>query len=423
MVAPARGVVVETIGLTKIFKDFWMRQRVVAVRDLTFSIRPGEIYGLLGPNGSGKTTTIKMILGLLYPTRGRVWVFGKVPTDVKVKAQIGFLPEESYLYRFLNAYETLDYYGRVFKLPRRERRRRIEMLLDMVGLSAVARRPIGEYSKGMARRIGLAQALINDPDLLILDEPTTGMDPIGSRQIKDLIVELGRRGKTILLSSHLLADVEDVCDRVAILYGGRIQAEGDIKALLAKEDLTQIVCQRLSERTVQAVQSLIERMENRRVLQVGSPSDKLESLFLRIVEEARAEQLATDGVVSGGKIAEFLAAERPQAPEGEDLIEQLVQGEAEPSEPAAVTAADSETAASGEADEPAAEVIEQLVSEAQQPERADEDTAVPAVEGTASADGTGRAEEQAAETEPAADRSVIEELLGSRPEEEKASDA
>ena len=166
--------VIQAVGLTKVFRDFWRRARVRAVHDLDLDVRPGEVFGLLGPNGSGKSTTIKMILGLLYPTRGRVTVFGRAPDDVGIKTRIGYLPEESYLYRFLNARETLDYYGTLFRLDRRDRRRRIEELLEMVGLRSAARRPVGEYSKGMARRIGLAKALINDPDLLILDEPTSG---------------------------------------------------------------------------------------------------------------------------------------------------------------------------------------------------------------------------------------------------------
>ncbi|MFQ5462102.1 MAG: ABC transporter ATP-binding protein, partial [Phycisphaerae bacterium] len=232
--AQRKPPVVHTAGLCKTFKDFWRRPRAEAVKDLNLEIQPGEVFGLLGPNGSGKTTTIKMLLGLLYPTSGRISVFGSAPTDVAVKARIGFLPEESYLYRFLVAGETLDYFGRLFRLPGRIRTERTERLLDMVGLRQEAKRPVGEYSKGMARRIGLAQALINDPELLILDEPTSGLDPIGARQIKDVIRELGRKGKTILLSSHMLADVEDVCDRVVILYGGQQMASGDTDDLLAE---------------------------------------------------------------------------------------------------------------------------------------------------------------------------------------------
>jgi ABC-2 type transport system ATP-binding protein len=239
--------VVECIALTKVFQDFWGRDKVLAVDKLDLEIRPGEVFGLLGPNGSGKSTTIKMLLGLLYPTSGAARVFGRPPTDTAIKSRIGFMPEESYLYRFLNAQETLDYYGRLFKLDRHERHRRTEQLIEMVGLKRAARRPVGTYSKGMARRIGLAQALINDPDLLILDEPTTGLDPVGTRQIKDVIKTLGGRGKTVLLCSHLLADVEDVCDRVGIMYGGRRQALGSVGELLQRRDVTQITTSELDE--------------------------------------------------------------------------------------------------------------------------------------------------------------------------------
>ncbi|MBS3820732.1 MAG: ABC transporter ATP-binding protein, partial [Phycisphaerae bacterium] len=220
MVETTQQSVIRTVGLTKVFRDFWLREKVAAVTDLNLEIRPREVFGMLGPNGSGKSTTIKMLLGLLFPTRGRIHIFDHDPTNVRVKSRIGFLPEESDLYPFLDARETLNFYGQLFHVPRRQRRQRIETLLEMVGLSAVAHRRVGEYSKGMQRRIGLAQALINDPDLLILDEPTSGLDPLGTKQFKDVIRTLATRGKTVLLSSHLLADVEDVCDRVTILYGG-----------------------------------------------------------------------------------------------------------------------------------------------------------------------------------------------------------
>ena len=225
----ATAPIVEASGLTKVFRDFWRRPRVRAVDSIAFEIRRGEIFGLLGPNGSGKSTTIKMILGLLHKTSGRLSVFGRAPDDVAVKKHIGFLPEESYLYRFLDARETLDYYGKLFGLEASVRKRRTDELLQMVGLERVAHRPIGEYSKGMMRRIGIAQALVNDPEFLILDEPTSGLDPLGTRQVKDLLLDLKARGKTILLSSHLLADVEDVCDRMVILYGGKVRAEGTSK--------------------------------------------------------------------------------------------------------------------------------------------------------------------------------------------------
>jgi len=358
MVATAVPVV-QAVGLTKAFKDFWHRQRVLAVDRLDLDIHAGEVFGLLGPNGSGKTTTIKMLLGLLYPTRGRIGVFGRPPTDVAVKARIGYLPEESYLYRFLNARETLDFYGRLFRIPRPERRRRVDQLLDMVGLAGEARRRIGEYSKGMARRIGLAQALINDPALLILDEPTTGLDPIGTREIKDLILFLNReKRKTILLCSHLLADVEDVCQRVTVLYGGRRQAMGDIRELLSQRDLTQITTERLQPSTIEEIRRLIERAEGKSVLSVTAPSDKLESFFLRIVREAREARLRTSGAASGGQIADFLAS---GGAEGEALIASLVTASARPAPAEAAPEAPPEPSG------PAREVIEELVAGARGP--------------------------------------------------------
>ena len=184
-----------------------------------------------GPNGSGKSTTVKLLLGLLYPTRGHIEVFGHSPRHVQTKSRIGYLPEESYLYRYLNSRETLDFFGNLFHLPKGERNNRAEQLLEMVGLGKTQTRAVGEFSKGMQRRIGLAQALINDPDLVILDEPTAGLDPIGCREVKDLILALARRGKTVILSSHLLSDVEDVCDRVVIYYGGKIQADGHVEGI------------------------------------------------------------------------------------------------------------------------------------------------------------------------------------------------
>ncbi len=301
--------IISVVGLTKVYRDFWRRARVKAVNDVDLEVNPGEIFGLLGPNGSGKSTTIKMILGLLHPSRGRVTVFGKAPDDVKIKSRIGYLPEESYLYRYLNGREVLDFYGNLFQIPRNGRRKRTEELLEMVGLQSAARRPVGEYSKGMARRIGLAQALINDPDLLILDEPTSGLDPIGSKLVKDVIVRLGRDyGKTILLSSHLLSDVEEVCDRVTILYGGAIRATGTMKELLARRDLTQITVDQLSADTLREIQELIRRREGK-TAEISAPSDKLETLFLRIVQEAREQRVETGGAMERGDVAAFLGGQ------------------------------------------------------------------------------------------------------------------
>jgi len=273
---------VETISLTKVFSDFWGRNKVRAVDNLNLRLQHNEVFGLLGPNGSGKTTTLKMLLGLLHPTKGKAIVLGGDSKDPKINTKIGFMPEESYLYRYLNARETLDFYGRLFDLPSKIRKVRIDALLDMVGLKSMANRPVGTFSKGMARRIGLAQALINDPDLLILDEPTTGLDPIGTRQIKDLILQLVKRGKTILLCSHLLADVEDVCDRIAILYGGQIQDQGKVKDLLQQTSKKQIVTDNISEDAVEKIKNIVAA-ENADV-EITSPMEKLESFFIKTRE-------------------------------------------------------------------------------------------------------------------------------------------
>lgn len=318
---------IETISLTKVFSDWWGRAKAYAVDDLNLQIRYNEVYGLLGPNGSGKTTTIKMLLGLLHPTKGHALLLGGDGTDPKINRRIGFLPEESYLYRFLNARETLDFYGRLFGLAPNVRKMRTEALLEMVGLRAVASRPVGMYSKGMARRIGLAQALINDPDLLILDEPTTGLDPIGTRQIKDLILKLAERGKTILLCSHLLADVEDVCDRIAILYGGRIQAEGKVEELLQQSSRRQIVTSDISDEAVNRIRGILEA-ENAEC-EITSPMEKLETFFINTVVEAQQQARPTSGAVSTTQIGEFLMAEKSQA----GILDKLVSAPASDDKP------------------------------------------------------------------------------------------
>ena len=313
---------IETFSLTKIFSDWWGRNRVVAVDDLNLSIRTNEVFGLLGPNGSGKTTTLKMLLGLLHPTKGKSLLLNGDATDPQISSRIGFLPEESYLYRYLTARETLDFYGRLFKLPARVRKLRIEALLDMVGLKAVANRAVGTFSKGMARRIGLAQALINDPDLLILDEPTTGLDPIGTRQIKDLIIELAGRGKTILLCSHLLADVEDVCNRIAILYGGRVQAEGDVRDLLRHSDKTEIITSRLNSATLEKIKQILADQHSE--CTVSSPMTKLETFFINIVAKAQQQAVPTSGAESKTRISNFLAAKPDEQAHRSAILDKLV---------------------------------------------------------------------------------------------------
>ena len=331
---------VETFSLTKIFSDWWGRAKVYAVDNLNLQVRQNEVFGLLGPNGSGKTTTLKMLLGLLHPTKGKALLLGGDGADPKINSRIGFLPEESYLYRYLNARETLDFYGQLFGLPAKLRQMRIEALLDMVGLKAVANRAVGTFSKGMARRIGLAQALINDPDLLILDEPTTGLDPIGTRQIKDLILRLAERGKTILLCSHLLADVEDVCDRIAILYGGKVQTQGQVRELLQQTNKRQIITDAISDSTVEKIKQLVEA-ENAECT-VTSPMDRLESFFIRTVTAAQQQAQPTSGAVSTTKIGNFLTQKEP----AESILDRLVsapvsrQGSAEPPATQRVAAAD-----------------------------------------------------------------------------------
>ena len=279
--------VVETKNLTKIYRDFWGRQKVRALKALDLQIHKGEIFGLLGPNGSGKTTTIKLLLGLLFPTSGEISILGKTASDVGKNEKIGYLPEESYLYRFLNAEETLDFYGRLFKMSGPVRRQRVSQLINMVGLESAKKRQLREYSKGMTRRIGLAQALINDPDLILLDEPTSGLDPIGTKNMKDLILELREQGKTIIMSSHLLADVQDVCDRVGILYQGELKELGRVSDLLQVSTQTEIRAENLSEDARKKIEQIIAD-DGAKLNFCGHPTTTLEDLFLNIIKESEA---------------------------------------------------------------------------------------------------------------------------------------
>lgn len=279
------NVIVETRNLGKIYRDFWGRKKVHALKSLDLEVRRGEIFGLLGPNGSGKSTTIKLMLGLLFPTSGRVFVFGKDATDVSKNERIGYLPEESYLYKFLNADETLDFYGRLFDMSADERKERTAKLIKMVKLEHARRRQLKEYSKGMTRRIGLAQALINEPEFLVLDEPTTGLDPLGTRDMKDLILRLRDEGKTILLCSHQLADVQDVCDRVAILHQGELKELGRVDSLLKMQDVTQIHASGLSDDAKSRIKKIIEESGGQ-LERMYNPTTTMEDLFLEIVKES-----------------------------------------------------------------------------------------------------------------------------------------
>ncbi len=281
----SRDVIIETRNLSKIYRDFWGRPKVMALKALDLQVHRGEIFGLLGPNGSGKTTTIKLLLGLLFPTEGDSLIFGRPASDVSKNERIGYLPEESYLYKFLNAEETLHFYGRLFKLSSAERHKRVNRLIDMVGLSAAKHRQLREYSKGMQRRIGLAQSLINDPELILLDEPTSGLDPIGTAEIKELIRDLRDQGKTIVLSGHLLADMQDICDRIAILHRGELKEMGQVSDLLTVQDITQIKTRELPAAALSEIRDVIAR-HGGELLSVDHPTTTLEELFLRIVRES-----------------------------------------------------------------------------------------------------------------------------------------
>jgi ABC-2 type transport system ATP-binding protein len=285
----AQDVIVETRRLTKIYRDFWGRQKKRALNALDLQIRQGEIFGLLGPNGSGKTTTIKLLLGLLFPTEGEAFVFGEPAAQVRKNERIGYLPEESYLYKFLNAEETLDFYGRLFNMSPAVRHKRAQELIEMVNLSADKKRILKEYSKGMRQRIGLAQALINDPLLVILDEPTSGLDPLGTAWMKELIRDLRNKGKTVILCSHRLDDVQDVCDRIAILYDGELQELGQVDRLLQVASRVEVQASGLglTEELRRDLEEVFQR-HGGRVEFVGHPTTTLEELFLHIVKESKA---------------------------------------------------------------------------------------------------------------------------------------
>lgn len=281
------NVVIETKNLSKVYRDFWGRQKVRALKSLDLEVQKGEIFGLLGPNGSGKSTTMKLLLGLLFPTGGQALVLGKESSNVEKNERIGYLPEESYLYKFLNAEETLDFYGRLFDMPAKVRRERVRALIEKVGLTWARRRQLKEYSKGMTRRIGLAQALINDPDLILLDEPTSGLDPLGVDEMKSMIIELKEQGKTVVMCSHLLTDVQSVCDRIAILHQGELKELGRVDSLLEVTDEIQIRAGGITPEAEKEIREVIEK-HNGKLVECGKPSTTLQDLFLDIVSESEA---------------------------------------------------------------------------------------------------------------------------------------
>lgn len=354
--------VVEAVGISKIFRDFWGRPKAIAVDDIHFTVDPGQVLGFLGPNGSGKSTTVKMLLGLLRPTSGSLKVFDHAPSHVGVKMRIGYLPEETYLYRYLTAGETLDFFGSLFNLTATERRQRTQQLLEMVGLGHSANRPVGEFSKGMARRIGLAQALINDPDLVILDEPTSGLDPIGIREVKNLIKHLADRGKTIILCSHLLADVEDVCDQVMVMYAGKIRVRGPLNELLTVDEQTRIVSPALAPDVLERVLSILNEAAGANAVSVDKPTRNLEEFFLDVIQQARQEGKKTAGVQESGEIAAYLGGEKEDDEAAvKEVLEALTQPEEPASEPEQPEIAPEET-------KPDEEMLEHLAKDEEPPE-------------------------------------------------------
>jgi ABC-2 type transport system ATP-binding protein len=275
-------------NVTKIFPVPFRRRSLVAVRDLNLEVAAGQIYGLLGPNGSGKSTTLKIILGLVTPTRGQARIFGRSSDRVASRESVGFLPESPYFHKFLTGEETLRFYGKLCGLRGRELKRRVEEMLALVGLTNAGKRRLAGYSKGMLQRIGLAQALIQDPALLVLDEPTAGVDPAGAREIRDLILALKNRGITVLLSSHLLGQVQEICDRIGILASGVLVREGLLRELLDVENQTQFVVEGASANLLDEIQALATR-SGARVMERGSPRSSLEQLFFEATEERRDE--------------------------------------------------------------------------------------------------------------------------------------
>jgi ABC-2 type transport system ATP-binding protein len=268
-------------NLTKIFPVPLRRQRVTAVRNISFEVRPGEVYGLLGPNGSGKSTTLKILLGLVTPNHGRAMIFGQDSRDYHSRRDVGFLPENPYFYKFLTAAETLRFYGKVCGMGGTILNKRVDELIHLVGLEDARDRRIGGFSKGMLQRIGLAQALIQDPRLVVLDEPTAGVDPAGSHQIRDLILDLKKRGKTVLLTSHLLEQVQEICDRVGIMARGEMIREGALADLVSVKNQTEFVIENATPEIRSQIEHLLQNSPAK-LLSTRQPQRSLESVFLEL---------------------------------------------------------------------------------------------------------------------------------------------
>jgi len=275
---------VEVENLTKIFPIPFRKQKVVAVRKLNLEVEPGEVFGLLGPNGSGKSTTLKIVLGLVSPTAGEARIFGRSADEVRSRENVGFLPENPYFYKFLTGQETLRFYGKICGLSGAPLQKRIDELLELVGMEDARHRRVGGYSKGMLQRIGLAQALVQDPKLVILDEPTAGVDPIGSRAIRDLILRLKERSITVLLTSHLLEQVQEVCDRVGILYRGELVRHGELEELISIENQTEFIVENAPAELRAKIESLLAE-SSAKLVDVRKPQTTLERVFLEATAE------------------------------------------------------------------------------------------------------------------------------------------
>jgi ABC-2 type transport system ATP-binding protein len=272
-------------NLTKVFPIHFRRAKLVAVRGLNLEVAPGQVYGLLGPNGSGKSTTLKIILGLVSPSAGTTTIFGRDSREVGSREAVGFLPENPYFYKYLTGEETLRFYGKLCGLHGQKLKARTDELLDLVSLQDARHRRLGGYSKGMLQRIGLAQALIQEPKLVVLDEPTAGVDPAGSREIRDLILDLKRRGITVLLSSHLLAQVQEICDRVGILAQGILVREGRVEDLLAIENQTELILENATPEVLAQISALLAKSSTR-LIEQRQPQTTLEGLFLEATKPA-----------------------------------------------------------------------------------------------------------------------------------------
>jgi ABC-2 type transport system ATP-binding protein len=285
-------VVLEVKGLRKVFHIGFFRKRVEAVNGASFTVKRGEIFGLLGPNGAGKTTTIKSILRLIFPTEGQIRIFGCSADDREVAKRIGYMPENPYVYQYLKPLEFLDLCGRLVGIPRADRRVRSEEMIDKVGLRDAADRPIGKFSKGMMQRIGLAQALLHDPELLVLDEPMSGLDPIGRKEVRDVLLEQRARGKTLLFTSHILSDVELLCDRVVIMQQGKITSEGQV------HDLLESASRRVEIRLTGASQALKDSLGSRGMIL----DDGAGRLTLQVEGQKTVEEIIRISNAAGAKL-------------------------------------------------------------------------------------------------------------------------